>query len=119
MTDITSATGASLAWTEYTPFGTIRASGATSQAPTNLFRFIGEYRDGTTGLYHLRARQYDPTAGAAGAETFVTGGLAGPVGVLQAAGGFQLVALYGPAHVAVGATAVGIGGATVASAFCQ
>ncbi|MBI2777378.1 MAG: RHS repeat-associated core domain-containing protein, partial [Chloroflexi bacterium] len=63
VTDITSATGASLAWTEYTPFGTIRPSGATSQAPVNPFRFTGEYRDSTTGLYHLRARAYDPTTG--------------------------------------------------------
>jgi len=34
VTDITSATGTPLAWTEDSPFGTIRASGATSQAPT-------------------------------------------------------------------------------------
>jgi len=63
VTDVTSATGTSLAWTEYSPFGTIRASGATSQAPTNPFGFSGEYRDAVTGLYHLRARQYDPTIG--------------------------------------------------------
>jgi RHS repeat-associated protein len=63
VTDITSSTGSPLAWTEYTPFGTIRAAGATSQAPVNLLRFTGEYRDGSTALYHLRARQYDPTTG--------------------------------------------------------
>ncbi len=63
VTDITSATGSPLAWTEYTPFGAPRASAATSQAPTNPFRFTGEYRDATTGLYHLRARQYDPGTG--------------------------------------------------------
>ncbi|MBI2776491.1 MAG: RHS repeat-associated core domain-containing protein, partial [Chloroflexi bacterium] len=176
---------------------------ATSQAPVNPFRFTGEYRDSTTGLYHLRARAYDPTTGrftavdpvspavgdpyvgayvyvrnnpvrytdpsgqesrpadqpcnlspagragrvvggvvlvgggvlvsalgilviglglgelgAAGAETVATGGLAGPVAVLQAAGGIQLATLYGPAQIVVGATAVGVGGATVASAFC-
>jgi RHS repeat-associated protein len=32
-------------------------------APTNLMRFTGELFDTVTGLYHFRARQYDPTAG--------------------------------------------------------
>jgi hypothetical protein len=63
VTDITSATGTPLAWTEYTPFGAPRASAATSQAPVNPFRITGEYRDATTARYHLRARQYDPTTG--------------------------------------------------------
>ena len=63
VTDITSAVGTPLAWTEYTPFGAPRSSASTAQAPLNPFRFTGEYRDGTTGLYHLRARQYDPGTG--------------------------------------------------------
>jgi len=63
VTDLTSTSGTSLWWTEYTPFGTPRASGSTSQAPTNLFRFTGAYLDTVTAFYHLRARQYDPTLG--------------------------------------------------------
>jgi RHS repeat-associated protein len=64
VTDITSSSGTALAWTEYTPFGAPRASASTSQAPAvNPFRFTGEYRDSVTGLYHLRARQYDPGTG--------------------------------------------------------
>ncbi len=63
VTDVTSATGASLWWAEYSPFGAPRASASTSQAPVNLFRFSGEYLDLVTALYHLRARQYDPSLG--------------------------------------------------------
>ncbi len=63
MTDVTSSSGTSLWWAEYTPFGAPRASASTSQAPTNLFRFSGEYLDLVTALYHLRARQYDPSLG--------------------------------------------------------
>ena len=63
MTDVTSSSGTSLWWMEYTPFGAPRASGSTSQAPVNLFRFTGEYADTVTALYHLRARQYDPATG--------------------------------------------------------
>jgi RHS repeat-associated protein len=49
-------------WTySYEPFGLIRTEeqGSGTQ-PANLVRFTGEYLD-STGLYHLRARQYDPT----------------------------------------------------------
>jgi RHS repeat-associated protein len=63
VTDVTSSSGTSLWWMEYTPFGTPRASGSMSQAPTNLFRFTGAYLDTPSGLYHLRARQYDPALG--------------------------------------------------------
>ncbi len=48
----------------YEPFGTLRTQ--TQQdpsAPTNLLRFTGELFDQETGLYHLRARQYDPALG--------------------------------------------------------
>lgn len=51
--------GAQRSWT-YEPYGTIRTSTGTS--PANLVQFTGEYLD-PTGLYHLRARQYDPTIG--------------------------------------------------------
>lgn len=60
--DLTDATGAPLAWAEYQPFGTVRSSGAATGAPAVPFGFAGEFTD-PTGLLHLRARQYDPTAG--------------------------------------------------------
>ncbi|MCL4369113.1 MAG: RHS repeat-associated core domain-containing protein [Actinobacteria bacterium] len=63
VTDVTSSSGTSLWWMEYTPLGAPRASASTSQSPTNLFRFTGEYADTPTALYHLRARQYDPSTG--------------------------------------------------------
>lgn len=44
----------------YEPYGAIRTE--TGSSPTNFFHFTGEYRD-PTGLYHLRARQYDPGSG--------------------------------------------------------
>lgn len=61
--DVTSATGTPLAWYEYDPFGELRASGTDRKAPVNRFQFTGEYLDPFTGLYHLRARQYDPGLG--------------------------------------------------------
>ncbi len=63
VSDITSASGTPLWWAEYQPYGLVRASGSTSQAPVNPFMFTGQYQDGPTGLYDLRARQYDPTTG--------------------------------------------------------
>jgi RHS repeat-associated protein len=61
--NVTSATGAS-EWTEaYEPFGSIRTETKNDpNAPSNLMKFTGEYLD-PTGLYYLRARQYDPTPG--------------------------------------------------------
>jgi RHS repeat-associated protein len=64
VTNLTSASGATQ-WTYiYEPFGTIRTEtkGKQTTPPTNLMRFSGELFD-QTGLYHLRARQYDPTSG--------------------------------------------------------
>ena len=63
VSDITSASGTPLWWAEYQPYGLLRESGSTSQAPVNPFGFTGQYQDGPTGLYYLRARQYDPTTG--------------------------------------------------------
>lgn len=62
--NLTSSTGA-LQWTyEYEPFGTLRSEiKSDNKAPTNLMRFTGEVSDTGTSLYHLRARQYDPTQG--------------------------------------------------------
>jgi RHS repeat-associated protein len=61
--NVTSSTGASQ-WTEvYEPFGSIRTETKNnSSAPANFMKFAGEYQD-PTGLYYLRARQYDPTIG--------------------------------------------------------
>ena len=61
--NLTSSTGATQ-WTyDYEPFGTPRSVRAgTSPGPLNQTLFAGEYLD-DTALYHLRARQYDPTTG--------------------------------------------------------
>ena len=64
VTDVTDGTGGSLAWTEYYPFGDARETALGTGAPaTQPFGFAGEQFDGTTGLYYLRARQYDPSTG--------------------------------------------------------
>jgi RHS repeat-associated protein len=61
--NLTSSTGTNQ-WTyEYEPFGATRSeTQADPSAPVNPLRFSGEYMD-ATGLYHLRARQYDPSVG--------------------------------------------------------
>ncbi|MGH3078100.1 MAG: DUF6531 domain-containing protein [Gaiellaceae bacterium] len=47
----------------YEPFGEIRTEEkANGNQPESAMRFTGEYLD-PTGLYHLRARQYDPATG--------------------------------------------------------
>lgn len=51
-------------WTyEYEPYGTERVATPASGAPVNRVRFSGQYDDVHTGLYHLRARHYDPANG--------------------------------------------------------
>jgi RHS repeat-associated protein len=125
--DVTSSSGTSLTWSEFYPYGLVRQGGvAGSGAPAvQPFGFTGEQRDGLTGLYHLRARQYDPGTGrflttdpVAGPNTdpyvgsYVYGGnqptlLTDPSGknpcLLMAA------ALVGTGPVDVGATAVCLG----------
>jgi len=61
--NLTSSAGATQ-WTwSYEPFGSIRTeTKAQGNQPDNPMRFTGEYAD-PTGLYHLRARQYDPQLG--------------------------------------------------------
>ena len=55
------AQGGATQWTyDYEPFGKTRTS--TGSTPPNFVKFTGEYED-PTGLYHLRARQYDPATG--------------------------------------------------------
>ncbi len=61
--DVTGSTGTSLAWNEFYPYGLVRTAGVGAGAPTNPFNFTGEQLDGLTGLYHLRARQYDASIG--------------------------------------------------------
>ena len=61
--NLTSSSG-STQWTwSYEPFGATRTEQkANGNQPDAPLRFAGEYLD-PTGLYHLRARQYDPQAG--------------------------------------------------------
>jgi RHS repeat-associated protein len=61
--NVTSSTGATQ-WTDtYEPFGAIRSETKNAGgAPDNFMKFTGEYLD-PTGLYYVRARQYDPTSG--------------------------------------------------------
>src|SRR5947209_4254996 len=61
--NVTSSTGASQ-WTDtYEPFGAIRTETKNAgNAPDNVMKFAGELSD-PTGLYYLRARQFDPPSG--------------------------------------------------------
>jgi RHS repeat-associated protein len=60
--NMTSSSG-SRRWTwSYEPFGVIRTEEESGNGPANFMQFTGEYVD-PTGLYHLRARQYDPATG--------------------------------------------------------
>jgi RHS repeat-associated protein len=63
ITTVTAGTGALLWQYTYSPYGTPRiAFTAIRWAPPNPARFQGQYRD-ATGLYDLRAREYDPASG--------------------------------------------------------
>ena len=58
--NMTSSSGATR-WTwAYDAFGAVRTETPFGSAPENFMKFAGEYLD-PTGLYHLRARQYDPS----------------------------------------------------------
>jgi RHS repeat-associated protein len=62
--DLTAAAGGALRWSYgFEPYGQTRQEqqNGTGQ-PVNLSKFTGEYLD-PSGLYHLRARQYDPGTG--------------------------------------------------------
>jgi RHS repeat-associated protein len=61
--NVTSASGVKQ-WTDvYEPFGAIRSETKdVTGAADNFMKFTGEYLD-PTGIYHLRARQYDPGSG--------------------------------------------------------
>ena len=58
--NVTAQGGATQLTYDYEPYGTTRTQ--TGSSPPNLVKFTGEYED-PTGLYHLRARQYDPGLG--------------------------------------------------------
>ncbi|MBI2169884.1 MAG: RHS repeat-associated core domain-containing protein [Actinobacteria bacterium] len=47
----------------YEPFGAARQTDEEPLSPANPARFTGEYLDGRSGLYHLRARDYDARTG--------------------------------------------------------
>ena len=63
VTNLSNAAGTTQ-WTDsYDPYGTIRSEVQNDpSAPANPMKFSGEYLD-PTGLYQLRARQYDPATG--------------------------------------------------------
>jgi RHS repeat-associated protein len=56
----TDASGAVVATADYTAFGELLRSTGAMPWPHG---FVGERRDANTGLYHLRARQYQPSTG--------------------------------------------------------
>ena len=60
---VSSSAGALQRTATYQPFGSaLTTSRIDAAAPANPMAFTGQYLD-PTGLYHLRARQYDPTTG--------------------------------------------------------
>jgi RHS repeat-associated protein len=63
VTALTSSTGATEDTYTYDPFGNSLTESAAKGAPAISLRYDGEYLD-PTGLYHLGARQLDPTIGA-------------------------------------------------------
>ncbi len=67
VTDVTGSTGTSIWWSEVYPYGALRqqgkAGGGNGAPAVQPFNFTGEQLDALTGLYHLRARQYDPGTG--------------------------------------------------------
>ena len=78
VTDLTGSTGVPLAWSEASPYGAIRSAGAAAGAPADPFGFTGQFQDSPTGLYYLRARQYDPSIGRFLSTDPQPGGMADP-----------------------------------------
>lgn len=65
---VTNSAGAEQWRHDYEPFGEPRSTVQVApSAPANPALFVGEYHDSESGLYHLRARQYDPLTGRFGA----------------------------------------------------
>ena len=62
VTELSGAGGTQLGQYDANPFGdNATATGVNPSVAGNPYGFAGEYQDPTTGLYDLRARQYDPT----------------------------------------------------------
>ena len=78
VTDLAGSTGVPLAWSEASPYGAIRSAGAAAGAPADPFGFTGQFQDSPTGLYYLRARQYDPSIGRFLSTDPQPGGMADP-----------------------------------------
>jgi RHS repeat-associated protein len=57
---VTNSAGSSQATYAFDPYGNLTASTGTI---TNPFRFAGQYFDGESNLYYVRARYYDPSTG--------------------------------------------------------
>jgi hypothetical protein len=63
VTDVTTSTGDRAASYDYTPYGQQRGPllpDATTVPTNQPMRYTGQHLDLTSGLYNLRARQYDP-----------------------------------------------------------
>jgi RHS repeat-associated protein len=68
VTDLTDETGDPQWRYTYEAYGAqLSATNVSGTAPENRLRHTGQYLDPETSLYHLRARQYDPTLGRFGA----------------------------------------------------
>lgn len=65
VTDLTGASGAKQWKYAYDAYGgsTVGTQQIATNAPANPLTFTGQYQDGDTGQYYLRARQYDPKTG--------------------------------------------------------
>ena len=64
VTAMSDKTGAVIDTYSYTAFGAVtRTQVGTTAAPDNPMLFQGQYLDPVTGLYNMRARQYDPNTG--------------------------------------------------------
>jgi trimeric autotransporter adhesin len=59
--ELSDSTGAIVAAYHYDGFGNVTTTG--SNAPANPILFQGQFLDGDTGLYDMRARNYDPATG--------------------------------------------------------
>jgi RHS repeat-associated protein len=64
VTDVSGADGTAHWAYDYEPYGASLLDNAlTTTAPSNPMQYTGQYRDSAEGLYHLRARQYQPGVG--------------------------------------------------------